>query len=138
MQGYIHAFSLNGTYYLVCFSNDYLTSIFLLGKTSKIYRISQVREWVHLYNWNSSKLLLCLLLEMANGNDNLLPLQPLAVHRYSDHSPDFCRDMWLRKTLASGRKKIWRPPAANLGFCDFKDVIAFGNNQLLQPLAAKV
>ena len=98
MQGYIHAFSLNGTYYLVCFSNDYLTSIFLLGKTSKIYRISQVREWVHLYNWNSSKLLLCLLLEMANGNDNLLPLQPLAVHRYSDHSPDFCRDMWLRKS----------------------------------------
>ena len=27
--------------------------------------------------------------------------------------------------------------AANMGFCDFKDVVAFGNNQLWRPLAAK-
>ena len=25
-----------------------------------------------------------------------------------------------------------------MGFCDFKDVVAFGNNQLWRPLAAKV
>ena len=25
-----------------------------------------------------------------------------------------------------------------MGFCDFKDVVAFGNNQLWQPLAGKV
>ena len=27
---------------------------------------------------------------------------------------------------------------ANMSFCDFKDVVAFGNNQLWRPLAAKV
>ena len=25
-----------------------------------------------------------------------------------------------------------------MGFCDFKDVVTFGNNQLWRPLAAKV
>ena len=44
----------------------------------------------------------------------------------------------LESLVASGHKKIWRPPAANMGFCDFKDVVAFGNNQLWRPLAAKV
>ena len=44
----------------------------------------------------------------------------------------------LERLVASGHKKIWRPPAANMGFCDFKDVVAFGNNQLWRPLAAKV
>ena len=28
--------------------------------------------------------------------------------------------------------------AANIGVCDFKDVVAFGNNQLLRPLAGNV
>ena len=36
----------------------------------------------------------------------------------------------LESLVASGHKKIWRPPAANMGFFDFKDVVAFGNNQL--------
>ena len=40
--------------------------------------------------------------------------------------------------VATGHKKIWRPPAANMGSCDFKDVVAFGNNQLWRPLDAKV
>ena len=44
----------------------------------------------------------------------------------------------LKSLVASGHKKIWRPPASNMGFCDFKDVVAFGNNQLWRPLAAKV
>ena len=44
----------------------------------------------------------------------------------------------LESLVASGHKKIWRPPAANMGFCDFKDVVAFGNNQLWRPLTAKV
>ena len=43
----------------------------------------------------------------------------------------------LESLVASGHKKVWRPPAANMGFCDFKDVVAFGNNQLCRPLAAK-
>ena len=44
----------------------------------------------------------------------------------------------LESLVAPGHKKIWRPPAANMGFCDFKDVVAFGNNQLWRPQAAKV
>ena len=52
--------------------------------------------------------------------------------------PDFCRTCDLESLVASGHKKIWRPPAANMGFSDFKDVVAFGNNQLWRPLAAKV
>ena len=28
--------------------------------------------------------------------------------------------------------------AADMGLCDFKDIVAFGNNQLWRPLAAKV
>ena len=44
----------------------------------------------------------------------------------------------LESLVAGGHKKMWRPPAANMGFCDFKDVVAFGNNQLWLPLAAKV
>ena len=44
----------------------------------------------------------------------------------------------LEKLVASGHKKIWRPPAANMGFCDFKDVVSFGNNQMWRPLAVKV
>ena len=39
--------------------------------------------------------------------------------------------------MASGHKNIWRPPAANMGFCDLKDVVAFGNNQLWRPPVAK-
>ena len=44
----------------------------------------------------------------------------------------------LESLVDSGHKKIWRPPAANMGFSDFKDVVAFVNNQLWWPLAAKV
>ena len=43
----------------------------------------------------------------------------------------------LESLVASGHKKIWRPPAANMGFCNIKDVVAFVNNQLWRPLAAK-
>ena len=52
--------------------------------------------------------------------------------------PIFVGTCDLESLVASGHKKIWRPPAANMGFCDFKDVVAFGNNQLWRPLAAKV
>ena len=52
--------------------------------------------------------------------------------------PIFAGTCDLESLVASGHKKIWRPPAANMGFCDFKDVVAFGNNQLWRPLAAKV
>ena len=34
----------------------------------------------------------------------------------------------LESLVASGHKKIWRPLAANIDFCDLKDVVAFGNN----------
>ena len=44
--------------------------------------------------------------------------------------PIFAGTCDLESLVASGHKKIWRPPAANMGFCDFKDVVAFGNNQL--------
>ena len=44
----------------------------------------------------------------------------------------------LESLVASGHKKIWRPPVVIMGFCDFKDVVAFGNNQLWRPLTAKV
>ncbi len=37
----------------------------------------------------------------------------------------------IESLVASGHKKI-------CDFCDFKDVVAFGNNQLWRPLAAKV
>ena len=52
--------------------------------------------------------------------------------------PFFAGTCDLESLVASGHKRIWRPPAANMGFCDFKDVVAFGNNQLWRPLAAKV
>ncbi len=52
--------------------------------------------------------------------------------------PDFVGTCDLESLVASGHKKIWRPPAANMVFCDFKNVVAFGNNQLWRPLAAKV
>ena len=52
--------------------------------------------------------------------------------------PIFVGTCDLESVVASGHKKIWQPPAANMGFCDFKDVVAFGNNQLWRPLAAKV
>ena len=52
--------------------------------------------------------------------------------------PIFVGTCDLESLVAFGHKKIWRPPAANMGFCDFKDVVAFDNNQLWRPLAAKV
>ncbi len=52
--------------------------------------------------------------------------------------PIFAGTCDLENLVATGHKKIWRPPAANMGFCDFKDVVAFGNNKLWRPLAAKV
>ena len=44
--------------------------------------------------------------------------------------PIFVGTCDLESLVAPGHKKIWRPPAANMGFCDFKEVVAFGNNQL--------
>ena len=52
--------------------------------------------------------------------------------------PIFVGTRDLESLVASGHKKICRPPAVNMGFCDFTDVVAFGNNQLWRPLAAKV
>ena len=61
-----------------------------------------------------------------------------ATYSYSDHTSRFLSGhVTLESIVASGHKKIWRPPAANMGFCEFKDVVAFGNNQLWRPLAAK-
>ncbi len=44
----------------------------------------------------------------------------------------------LESLVASVHEKIWWPPATNMGFCDCKADVAFGNNQLWRPLAAKV
>ena len=51
--------------------------------------------------------------------------------------PIFVGTYYIESLVAYGHKNIWRPPAANMGFCDFKNVVAFGNNQLWRPLAAK-
>ena len=61
----------------------------------------------------------------------------LSLHKLT-RRPEFVGTCDLESLEATGHKKIWWPPAANMGFRDFKDVVAFGNNQLWRPLAAKV
>ena len=43
--------------------------------------------------------------------------------------PGFGQDIALKKVVASGHHKIWLRPAANRGFSDFKNVVAFSRNQ---------
>ena len=86
-----------------------------------------------------------ILIEWKIFNPNLLRIKPCICFVLIALSmfivtivPIFARTCDLESLVASCHKKIWQPPAANMGFCDFKDVVAFSNNQLWRPLAAKV
>ena len=50
---------------------------------------------------------------------------------------NYIKHLWYQEPCGLWPQESWRPLAANRGFCDFNDVVAFGHNQLWQPPAAK-
>ena len=55
---------------------------------------------------------------------------------YSDHSPDFGRDMRLRNSCGLRPQVNMAASGYELAFCDYKNVVGFTHNQLWRPMAA--